>query len=68
MISVYGMDREKLACEEIYCHYRNPKKFLEQMSMENSEYWIDAAALLGMFIALRVIAYFVLRWKVHSIR
>lgn len=68
MISVYGMDREKLECNEIYCHYRNPKKFLEQMSMDKAEYWIDATALLGIFIALRVIAYFVLRWKVHSIR
>uniref|UniRef100_A0A182N4Y1 ABC-2 type transporter transmembrane domain-containing protein n=1 Tax=Anopheles dirus TaxID=7168 RepID=A0A182N4Y1_9DIPT len=68
MVSVYGMDRAKLACTEIYCHFRSPKKFLEEMSMDNAEYWIDATALFGFFIALRVIAYFVLRWKLHSIR
>uniref|UniRef100_A0A453YZG9 Uncharacterized protein n=2 Tax=Anopheles gambiae TaxID=7165 RepID=A0A453YZG9_ANOGA len=68
MVSVYGMEREKLACTEIYCHFRSPKKFLEEMSMDNAEYWIDATALFGFFIALRVIAYFVLRWKLHSIR
>lgn len=68
MIAIYGMDRPKLDCEEIYCHYRSPKKFLETMSMDKAQYWIDALALFGIFIALRVIAYFVLRWKIHSIR
>ncbi|XP_055683520.1 ATP-binding cassette sub-family G member 4 isoform X2 [Lutzomyia longipalpis] len=68
MIAVYGMDREKMRCSEMYCHFRSPKKFLEEMSMENAEFWIDATALIGIFIALRIVAYFVLRWKIHSIR
>ncbi|XP_055637099.1 ATP-binding cassette subfamily G member 4-like isoform X1 [Toxorhynchites rutilus septentrionalis] len=68
MVSVYGMDREKLQCTEIYCHYRSPQKFLEEMSMDKAEYWIDATALFGFFIGLRVVAYLVLRWKLHSIR
>lgn len=68
MVSIYGMDREKLLCSEMYCHYRSPKKFLEQFSMESSEYWIDAVALIGIFISLRIISYFVLRWKIYSIR
>lgn len=68
MIAVYGLDRPKLDCDEIYCHFRSPKKFLEEMSMDKAEYWIDALALLGIFVALRVVAYFVLRWKIHSIR
>lgn len=68
MIAVYGMDRPKLECNEMYCHFRNPQKFLAEMSMDKAQYWIDVAALLGIFVALRVIAYFVLRWKIHSIR
>ncbi|XP_054742326.1 ATP-binding cassette sub-family G member 1 isoform X1 [Anastrepha obliqua] len=68
MVSIYGMDRAKMECHEMYCHFRSPKKFLEEMSMDQAEYWIDAVALLGTFIALRVIAYFVLRWKLHLIR
>ncbi|XP_036328007.1 ATP-binding cassette sub-family G member 4-like [Rhagoletis pomonella] len=68
MVSIYGMDRAKLECHEMYCHFRSPKKFLEEMSMDQAEYWIDAVALLGTFIALRIIAYFVLRWKLHLIR
>lgn len=68
MVSVYGMGREKLECNQIYCHFRSPQKFLEEMSMSNANYWVDAGALFGIFIALRIIAYFVLRWKLHSIR
>lgn len=68
MVSIYGMDRAKLQCSEIYCHFRSPKKFLEEMSMDKAEFWIDSCALIGTFIALRIIAYFVLRWKLHSIR
>ncbi|KXJ67911.1 hypothetical protein RP20_CCG007754 [Aedes albopictus] len=68
MVSVYGMNREKLSCTEIYCHYRSPQKFLEEMSMDKAEYWIDATALFCLFIGLRVVAYLVLRWKLHSIR
>ncbi|XP_046812347.1 ATP-binding cassette sub-family G member 1 isoform X1 [Lucilia cuprina] len=68
MVSIYGMDRAKLQCNAMYCHFRSPKKFLEEMSMDQAEYWIDAVALIGIFIALRIIAYFVLRWKLHMIR
>lgn len=68
MVSIYGMDRAKLQCDAMYCHFRSPKKFLEEMSMDKAEYWIDAVALIGIFIALRIIAYFVLRWKLHMIR
>ncbi|XP_062559676.1 ATP-binding cassette subfamily G member 4 isoform X4 [Armigeres subalbatus] len=68
MVSVYGLGREKLRCTEIYCHYRSPQKFLEEMSMDKAEYWIDATALFCLFIGLRIVAYLVLRWKLHSIR
>jgi ATP-binding cassette, subfamily G (WHITE), member 1 len=68
MVSIYGMDREKLECEEMYCHYRNPEKFLQLMSMSDANFWVDAGALAGIFIGLRIIAYFVLRWRLHSIR
>lgn len=68
MVSIYGMDRAKLHCNEIYCHHRVPKKFLEWMSMQDARFWVDAVALIGIFFALRIVAYFVLRWKLHMIR
>ncbi|XP_058455063.1 ATP-binding cassette subfamily G member 4 isoform X2 [Malaya genurostris] len=66
MLAVYGMNRKMLDCSEEYCHYRDPKKFLEDMSMDDAEYWIDVTALVGIFIGLRFVAYFVLRLKLHT--
>lgn len=65
MISIYGLNREKLDCNEVYCHFKYPKKFLEQMSMNGDmkTYLIDVAVLTGLFLFLRVCAYFVLRIK-----
>lgn len=68
MISVYGNNRAKLKCSVDYCHFRSPKKFLDEMSMQDSVYWVDVVALLAFFIGLRIIAYFVLRLKLRSLR
>lgn len=68
MLSVYGYDREKLQCSEAYCHFRSPKKFLEELSMDGANFWIDVGALLSVFIFIRVISYFVLRMKIRMIR
>lgn len=71
MLSVYGMDRKNLKCSkgnDDDCRFQNPKKILEAMSMDHYKYWHNVVALLGIFIGLRIVAYFVLRWKIHSIR
>lgn len=68
MVTVYGYNRAKLKCSQAYCHYKSPQKFLEQMSMEKAVYWIDAVALISFLIGLRIIAYFVLRLKLRSLR
>lgn len=63
MIAIYGGGRPKLNCSEIYCHYKNPSKFLEEMDMSGVEYWTDVVALVGFFILLRISAYFALKLK-----
>lgn len=68
MISVYGYNRAKLKCSDAYCHFKSPTKFLEEMSMQDAVFWVDAVALAGFLIILRVIAYFVLRLKLRSLR
>ncbi|XP_055614449.1 ATP-binding cassette sub-family G member 4-like [Uranotaenia lowii] len=69
MLAIYGMDREELQGVNMFCFWRRkPDKFLEEMAMEDAEYWIDALALFGFFIGMRVIGYFVLRWKLYSLR
>ncbi|XP_058790115.1 ATP-binding cassette subfamily G member 4-like [Phymastichus coffea] len=68
MITVYGYDRQPLKCSEDFCLYKKPRKFLMDMSMDHAVYWIDATALIGILIGVRIIAYFVLRLKLRSLR
>lgn len=68
LLSIYGYDRKPLHCSEAYCHYKSPKKFLEEMDIAGAEFWIDFAVLSLFFVALRTIGYFVLRWKLKAER
>lgn len=68
MVAIYGFQRERLYCYETYCSFRNPSVIMREMSMQNAVWWVDALALLSIFIGLRIVAYFVLRWRVHSTR
>lgn len=70
MISIYGLNRKKLDCDIDYCHFKDPKKFLKQMSMKGDmhSYLIDFSVLLGLFFLLRIGAYFVLRIKLMRSR
>lgn len=29
VLALFGYDRENLECEDIYCHFRDPKEFLQ---------------------------------------
>ncbi|KAJ0175547.1 hypothetical protein K1T71_008706 [Dendrolimus kikuchii] len=63
MLAVYGYNREKLHCSEDYCHFRNPSQYLEEMTMDHANFWIDVGALSAFFVFIRVISYLVLRFK-----
>lgn len=65
VVAIYK-DRVSLNCLlEFVCKQSN---VLETLGMEDSEYWIDAVALLSIFIGLRILGYFVLLFKVYSLR
>ncbi|XP_013187259.2 ATP-binding cassette sub-family G member 1 isoform X2 [Amyelois transitella] len=68
MLAVYGFDREKLHCSEVYCHFRKPENFLKEMTMDNANFWIDAGALCALFVFIRVISYLVLRFKLKMMQ
>lgn len=65
LVSIYGLGRKKLECHELYCHFKDPKKFLDTMCVKGDldTYVIDVVVLIGFFILLRICAYFVLRIK-----
>ena len=68
MLSMYSYDREPLKCPEKPCLDEFPMDILKGMSMESAEYWIDAVALFGLLITVRIVAYLLLRFKLHLLR
>ena len=68
MLAIYGFERETLHCSEPYCHYKHPEKFLELNDMDGAKFWVDVLCLIGTFVALRTVGYFVLKFKVKSER
>ena len=68
MVAVYGYDRKPLECHDDFCLYKPPRKFLKDMSMDQAQYWFDAVILLALLVAVRVIAYYLLRLKLRSLR
>lgn len=70
--AIYGMDRGTLPCrdnnEAIYCHYRYPNKFLSDIAMNGDQFWNDIIALSVILLITRCCAYFLLKWKLLSLR
>ncbi|XP_066248286.1 ATP-binding cassette sub-family G member 1-like isoform X2 [Euwallacea similis] len=69
VLAVLGYNRPKLPCYRgEYCHYRQPQKFLEFMDMDESSYSRAVMFLIGLFLVIRISAYFILRARVHKSR
>ncbi|KAK5643313.1 hypothetical protein RI129_007158 [Pyrocoelia pectoralis] len=70
MIAIYGLNRPKLQCNQMLCIFRNPKKFLDQLSLNDdiNTYLIDVGVLSAIFIFIRFCLFFVLKLKILANR
>ncbi|CAH0561477.1 unnamed protein product [Brassicogethes aeneus] len=67
--AIYGLDRPTLDCpEDAYCHYKYPKKFLEDVAVKADQFDNDVIALLLFLFVLRIAAYVILRCKLMALR
>jgi ABC-type multidrug transport system permease subunit len=67
--AIYGLERPTIYCpDDAYCHYKYPKKFLQDIAMKGDQFGNDVIALLLILFILRVIAYVLLRYKLMAIR
>ncbi|XP_062552979.1 ATP-binding cassette sub-family G member 1-like [Armigeres subalbatus] len=64
-MAAYGFEREDLNCSEMFCYYRKAKKVLEMLDMENSCIWVDFGGMVVIILALHILLYFSLRYKVR---
>nr|CAD7571898.1 unnamed protein product [Timema californicum] len=65
VLSLFGYDRARSNCPkaEVYCHFSDPRVLLQDMGMENCEYWIDLIGLAVSFVVAKSVAYVFLRWR-----
>ncbi|XP_031825992.1 ATP-binding cassette sub-family G member 4 [Nomia melanderi] len=69
--AIYGFNRPVLDCQgrkNLYCHYKYPSKFLDDIAMDGDQFWNDVVALLTILILTRIGAYLLLKWKIVSVR
>jgi ATP-binding cassette, subfamily G (WHITE), member 1 len=36
ILAIFGFNRDKLECEEMYCHFRNPETFLKMIGAQDT--------------------------------
>lgn len=61
--AMLGFNRPKLQCDEIFCHYQIPAKFIKEVDMHHNDFMSAFIVLTAIFIAMRLLAFFVVAWR-----
>lgn len=65
-LAIYGWGSNKLPCYEAYCHFRNSQTVLRELDLSDAIIGIDLAALVGIFLMIRILGYISLNLKLRS--
>lgn len=62
---IFGYNRSKLECNEIYCHFESPQKFMNFIGLEeNLTKAISALTCITVFT--HITTYYVMRYRLKS--
>ncbi|XP_017075897.2 ABC transporter G family member 41 [Drosophila eugracilis] len=68
MMAIFGYGRERLECEEMYCHLRMPNQILKTMDMANANYTLALVFLLSILVFLRILAFYIMSFRLRLFR
>ncbi|XP_017099925.3 ATP-binding cassette subfamily G member 4 [Drosophila bipectinata] len=68
MMAIFGYDRERLDCDDMYCHLTRPKFILKYLDMENGSYVMAFVFLFCIFILLRILAFYIMSFRLRLFR
>ncbi|KAH8318978.1 hypothetical protein KR067_001255 [Drosophila pandora] len=68
MMAIFGYDRERLDCNDMYCHLTRPTFILKYLDMERGSYIKAFVFLFCIFIMLRILAFYIMSFRLRLFR
>lgn len=62
-LAIFGFDRPKMECRELFCMYRLPKKFLKMQNLHNGDFLTAGIVLFSMVVLLRIMSFFMMNFR-----
>ncbi|CAH0406882.1 unnamed protein product [Chilo suppressalis] len=66
VFAIFGMDRAKMPCSDLYCHYTYPKTFLQDVEMTHEKYSLAIGALFGIGLIVTLCSYIILKIRLKN--
>lgn len=67
-LAIFGYDRPKMNCDQLFCQFVLPKKFMKTVDMHNGDYLTATIALTVIFLIFRFTAFYVMSFRLRSKR
>lgn len=61
VLVVFGYNRQRLNCSEMYCHFDDPNVLLRYLRVENVSLWWELSFLCIILLFFRILLYISLR-------
>lgn len=61
VLSIMGMERPKLKCTDVYCHYTRPRQFLKDYGMLHESFIVVISSLAVIGAVVLSLTYIVLK-------